>query len=103
MGELGVRAIGDGFHAKRIAVADDIALADIRPGDGDIVGVSGEVVRVRTRRLGMFRPGRLQGAKAFLRAPPERRGTLLAHETQAGVWRFDIRMQGDDETVFLHI
>jgi protocatechuate 3,4-dioxygenase alpha subunit len=35
--------------------------------------------------------------------PAERRHTLLARETAAGVWRFDIRMQGDDETVFLDL
>ncbi|MFD4754367.1 protocatechuate 3,4-dioxygenase subunit alpha [Streptomyces sp. NPDC058426] len=35
--------------------------------------------------------------------PPERRATLLAHEERAKLYRFDIRLQGDDteETVFL--
>jgi protocatechuate 3,4-dioxygenase alpha subunit len=32
--------------------------------------------------------------------PEERRGTLLAH-LEHGVWRFDIRLQGAGETVFL--
>ena len=38
--------------------------------------------------------------------PAERRGTLIAHK-QAGsgapVYRFDIRVQGDNETVFFDI
>jgi protocatechuate 3,4-dioxygenase alpha subunit len=34
---------------------------------------------------------------------PTRRATLLAHEERAGLYRFDVRLQGDDteETVFL--
>ncbi|HZZ89784.1 MAG TPA: protocatechuate 3,4-dioxygenase subunit alpha [Caulobacteraceae bacterium] len=32
-------------------------------------------------------------------APDARRGTLMAR-FEGGVWRFDIRLQGDDETVF---
>jgi protocatechuate 3,4-dioxygenase alpha subunit len=34
---------------------------------------------------------------------PERRGTLMAQETAAGVWHLDIRMQGESETVFFEI
>jgi len=33
--------------------------------------------------------------------PPNRIGTLLAKKTGAGAYRFDIRLQGEDETVFL--
>jgi protocatechuate 3,4-dioxygenase alpha subunit len=35
--------------------------------------------------------------------PAERRGTLLARQTSPGAWRFDIRMQGDAETVFFDL
>jgi protocatechuate 3,4-dioxygenase, alpha subunit len=35
--------------------------------------------------------------------PPERRGTLLARREEAGVWCFDIHLQGADETVFFEI
>jgi protocatechuate 3,4-dioxygenase alpha subunit len=38
--------------------------------------------------------------------PPERRGTLIAHKEQRGdlaVYRFDIRVQGENETVFFDI
>ena len=33
---------------------------------------------------------------------PARRATLLAQRTEAG-WRWDIRLQGDGETVFLDL
>jgi protocatechuate 3,4-dioxygenase alpha subunit len=39
----------------------------------------------------------------LLQVPAERRETLMARETSPGIWRFDIRMQGADETVFLDI
>jgi protocatechuate 3,4-dioxygenase, alpha subunit len=35
--------------------------------------------------------------------PAGRRGTLMARKTGAGVYRFDIRMQGDAETVFFDL
>jgi len=34
---------------------------------------------------------------------PARRGTLVAKRTEGAVWRLDIRLQGDGETVFLDI
>jgi len=41
---------------------------------------------------------------AVLQLVPEaRRGTLLARRGEAGVWCFDIRLQGPDETVFFEI
>jgi protocatechuate 3,4-dioxygenase alpha subunit len=33
--------------------------------------------------------------------PAARRDTLVARETAPGVWRWDLRLQGDGETVFL--
>ena len=38
--------------------------------------------------------------------PPDRRGTLIAHKQMRGevpVYRFDIRVQGENETVFFDI
>ena len=32
--------------------------------------------------------------------PDERRGTLIAQRGADGAFRFDIRLQGEDETVF---
>jgi len=42
---------------------------------------------------------------ALARVPEERRATLLAREVsgEAGAWRFDIRMQGEQETVFFDL
>jgi len=34
---------------------------------------------------------------------PARRATLMARPEGPGVWRMDIRLQGDDETVFIEI
>lgn len=39
----------------------------------------------------------------LLRVPAGRRGTLMARPASPGVWRFDIRMQGDAETVFFDL
>ena len=37
--------------------------------------------------------------------PADRRGTLIATRKQEGnaVWRFDVHMQGDKETVFFDV
>jgi protocatechuate 3,4-dioxygenase alpha subunit len=35
--------------------------------------------------------------------PADRRATLIAKRTSSGVYRFDIRLQGDDETVFFEV
>ena len=42
---------------------------------------------------------------ALLRVPEERRATLVARRVagQPGVWQFDIRMQGEQETVFFDL
>jgi protocatechuate 3,4-dioxygenase alpha subunit len=34
---------------------------------------------------------------------PDRRGTLIARPDAPGVWRLDLRLQGDGETVFLDV
>ncbi len=39
----------------------------------------------------------------FLAAPPARRATLLAHSIGPGRYRFDIRLQGEHETVFFDL
>src|SRR5207253_4892474 len=35
--------------------------------------------------------------------PADRRGTLIAKRGDGGVYRFDIHLQGDDETVFFDV
>ncbi|MDW8444249.1 MAG: protocatechuate 3,4-dioxygenase subunit alpha [Acetobacteraceae bacterium] len=39
----------------------------------------------------------------FLAAPPSRRHTLLAERVAPGRYRFDIRLQGENETVFFDL
>jgi protocatechuate 3,4-dioxygenase, alpha subunit len=43
----------------------------------------------------------LDATPALATLPNDRRSTLLAQPEQPGVYRFDIRLQGDEETVFL--
>ena len=43
------------------------------------------------------------GRPCWLSLPQERRGTLLAQPIGAGEWTFDIRLQGDAETVFFDL
>jgi protocatechuate 3,4-dioxygenase alpha subunit len=35
--------------------------------------------------------------------PADRRATLVAKKTAPGVYRFDIHLQGDNETVFFDV
>lgn len=35
--------------------------------------------------------------------PPARRSTLIANRQGEGLWRFDIRLQGEHETVFFDV
>jgi protocatechuate 3,4-dioxygenase alpha subunit len=39
----------------------------------------------------------------LLTVPKDRRATLIAKATQAGQYRFDIQLQGDNETVFFNL
>jgi protocatechuate 3,4-dioxygenase alpha subunit len=43
----------------------------------------------------------LESAAGLAALPEARRSTLLARPERPGVYRFDIRLQGDEETVFL--
>lgn len=50
----------------------------------------------------IYLPGADADADPLLASlPPERRGTLIAEPTAERVYRFDIRLQGEKETVFL--
>jgi protocatechuate 3,4-dioxygenase, alpha subunit len=42
----------------------------------------------------------LAGSAILRQVPQDRRGTLVAHRTGDGRYRWDIRLQGDGETVF---
>jgi protocatechuate 3,4-dioxygenase alpha subunit len=78
------------------------------PGSGEaphlnvIVTMRGLLLHVFTR---IYFEGEAANATdpVLAQVPIERRGTLMAKPAGDGVWRFDVRMQGDDETVFLDI
>jgi protocatechuate 3,4-dioxygenase alpha subunit len=46
---------------------------------------------------------RLERDPILALVPEERRGTLVARQDEPGLWRLDIRLQGDGETVFLSV
>ena len=43
------------------------------------------------------------GDEVMALVPEDRRGTLIAKKTAPGVYRFDIHLQGDNETVFFEV
>lgn len=43
------------------------------------------------------------GDEVMALVPEDRRGTLIAKKTAPGVYRFDIHLQGDNETVFFDV
>ena len=65
---------------------------------------------MRVKRAG-FKPSlnllyALEGALIgchWQQVPEDRRHTLIARKEKDGVYRFDIKVQGDDETVFFEI
>ena len=63
----------------------------------------GILSRLYTRAY--FAGEKLNEADPLLNAieEPARRATLLARPEGPGVWRMDIRLQGDDETVFIEV
>jgi protocatechuate 3,4-dioxygenase, alpha subunit len=80
----------------------------VRPGQIDayqaphlnvIVSMRGMLLHAFTR---IYFPGEPTNAvdKVLNAVPEERRGTLIATRLNGNVYRFDIHMQGDNETVF---
>jgi protocatechuate 3,4-dioxygenase alpha subunit len=63
----------------------------------------GILTRLYTRAY--FEAEPLNDADPLLNAveDPKRRATLIARSGGAEVWQFDVRLQGDDETVFIAI
>lgn len=62
----------------------------------------GLLVRLATRIYFDDEPGNAQDPVLAL-VPAERRGTLIARRGADGVFRFDIRLQGEGETVFFDL
>ena len=91
----------------------------IKPGSGAGAGrqAAGAAYRVlhlsRAACCGRSTPGFISPTKPANAADPilalvpeDRRGTLIAHKQAGGgqtLYRFDIRMQGENETVFFDI
>ncbi|MCW3474249.1 protocatechuate 3,4-dioxygenase subunit alpha [Limobrevibacterium gyesilva] len=63
----------------------------------------GILTRLYTRAY--FEDEKLNGTDPLLTAidDPARRATLLARPDGPGIWRMDIRLQGDGETVFIEV
>ena len=92
-----------GFGRAAVDRAGHSAFTTVRPGAG-----AGRapylLVTVFARGLlhHLFTRAYLEGGDPFLATVPEgRRGTLLATPDGDNSYRFDIRLQGEDETVFL--
>jgi protocatechuate 3,4-dioxygenase alpha subunit len=99
----------DGFGRAETDAEGRFAFATVRPGTtgaphaphiGVIVLMRGLLTHLFTR-IYFPEDSSLHGSDPVLACVPEgRRATLVASRTPDG-YRFDVRMQGDDETVFL--
>ncbi|MEU0746995.1 hypothetical protein ABZ476_11185, partial [Streptomyces albogriseolus] len=69
--------------------------------DADRVVVPGPGEAPRNNLPGSPLPEALDGDPLLTRLERERRDTLVAGTEGAGTYRFDIRLQGEGETVFL--
>ncbi len=88
-------------HYRFTTVEPGATAAGGAPFVAMVVFARGLLDRLFTR---VYLPERLQevGEDELLRSvPPERRSTLVARREADGALRFDIRLQGEQETVFL--
>ncbi|MFA6964219.1 protocatechuate 3,4-dioxygenase subunit alpha [Bosea sp. (in: a-proteobacteria)] len=101
-----------GFGRAEVTAEGAFHFDTIRPGavpgpDGRLqaphlsvsVFARGILVRLATRIYFSDEPGNADDPVLAL-VPAERRDTLIAKRDDGGVFRFDIRLQGDGETVF---
>jgi len=100
-GRAGTGVLGDGMF-RFTTVKPGAPSAEEAPHINIIVTMRGLLMHVFTRA---YFEGDARSAADLLLAqvPEDRRGTLLARQTAPGIWRFDIRMQGDAETVFFDL
>lgn len=104
-----------GFGRAETTAEGAFFIETVRPGavpgpDGTVqaphIAVSvfarGLLVRLATRIYFDGEPGNAADPVLAL-VPAERRGTLIAKRGPDGVFRFDIRLQGEGETVFFDI
>jgi protocatechuate 3,4-dioxygenase alpha subunit len=103
------RGVFTGFGRAATEVDGGYEFRTVLPGP-DAAGARWALVTVFARgllhhlftRVYFVPEGEEEPTDALLeRLPPERRRTLLARADADGAYRFDLRLQGEDETVFL--
>jgi protocatechuate 3,4-dioxygenase, alpha subunit len=100
-GRCGTGMLGDGFY--RFATIKPAAPSGAEaPHINIIVTMRGLLMHVFTRAYFAGEPRNVTDP-VWAQVPPDRRATLLAHQTHPGRWRFDIHMQGDAETAFFDL
>ena len=110
-----IDAAFDGFGRAPTDASGHFSFVTIKPGSVPdpggraqaphvVVGIlaRGILTRLVTRIYFDDEPGN-DGDPILELVPPGRRHTLLARREADGRYRFDIRLQGDDETVFLDV
>lgn len=94
----GLLEVSGGGRLSRCRTDEEGAFAFTTRRDGACLGITvfarGLLRHLNTR---MYFPG--EADEALARVPPERRHTLVASQ-DGDVLRFDIRLQGPEETVF---
>jgi len=100
-GRCGTGVLEDGFYRFR-TIKPGTASAGEAPHVDIVVFMRGLLLHVFTR---LYFEGEAanENDPVLTQVPAERRSTLMAREVRPGVWRFDIRMQGDAETVFFDV
>jgi protocatechuate 3,4-dioxygenase, alpha subunit len=100
-GRAGTGTSGDGVF-RFATVKPGAPSATEAPHLNVILTMRGLLMHVFTRAY--FAGEERNGTDPVLaQVPADRRDTLLACEISPGVWRFDIHMQGDAETVFFDL
>jgi protocatechuate 3,4-dioxygenase alpha subunit len=97
-GRCGTGTHADGFY--RFETVKPGARAGEAPHIELIVQMRGLLMHLFTRAYFEDEPANPTDP-VLLQVPPERRATLVARRVRAGLYRFDIHMQGEAETVFL--
>jgi protocatechuate 3,4-dioxygenase alpha subunit len=94
---------GTGTDARNRFWFDTIKPGSVEPGQAPhlnvIISMRGMLLHAFTR---IYFPDEAANAtdKVLTAVPPERRSTLIATRLNGNIYRFDIHMQGDTETVF---
>jgi protocatechuate 3,4-dioxygenase alpha subunit len=100
-GRAGTGTLADGIF-RFTTVKPGAAAEAEAPHINIIVTMRGLLMHIFTRAY-FTGDARNDTDPVLAQVPAERRGTLLARQTSPGIWRFDIRMQGDAETVFFDL